>query len=158
VAVGRRDLRPTIALALVLHRVVDVAKGFWAWFGPLLAGLGPAPGVPGRGCWEEGWYLLGGTCWEVPVGRKGGTLSMVPFRWYPFDGTLSMDFIVAVNRKPWFAVEAKVAETRIDPSLRYFVERLQVPFAYQVVLRGERDFEQDGIRCLPARVFLSALV
>lgn len=68
------------------------------------------------------------------------------------------DFLVTLGRKPWFAVEAKTTETAIDPSLTYFRDRLRIPFAYQVVLDGTRDFVQDGVRCLPASQFLGALV
>ena len=69
-----------------------------------------------------------------------------------------MDFLVAVDRKPRFVVEAKLAATTIDPSLRYFRDRLRIPWAYQVTLDGRRDFVQDGIRCLPVRQFLGALL
>ncbi len=67
------------------------------------------------------------------------------------------DFLVTVNRKPWFAVEAKVSDTSIDTSLRYFQERLRIPWAYQVVLKSTRDFVQDGVRCLPAHRFFGGL-
>lgn len=69
-----------------------------------------------------------------------------------------VDFLVTVDRKPWFAVEAKLAETAIDPNLSYFRGRLRIPWAYQVTLDGQQDFVQDGIRCLPARQFLGALM
>jgi uncharacterized protein len=69
-----------------------------------------------------------------------------------------VDFLVVVDGRPWFAVEAKLGETRIDPALRYFQSRLGVPWAYQVVLEGERDFVEGGVRCLPAANFLAALV
>lgn len=69
-----------------------------------------------------------------------------------------VDFLVTVDRKPWLAVEAKTAETAIDPSLTYFRDRLRIPFAYQVVLDSTRDFVQDGVRCVPASQFLAALV
>jgi hypothetical protein len=65
---------------------------------------------------------------------------------------------VTVSRWPWFAVEAKVTETRIDPAFIYFRERLGLRLCYQVVLDGRRDFVQDGVRCLPADRFLGALV
>lgn len=68
------------------------------------------------------------------------------------------DFLVSVDRRPWFAVEAKVSGTEIDPALRHFREALAIPFAYQVVLEGGRDFLQGGVRCLPAARFLAALV
>ena len=69
-----------------------------------------------------------------------------------------VDFLVTLDRKPWFAVEAKLTETAVDPSLVYFRERLKIPFVYQVVLGAARDVVQDGVRCLPAAKFLSALI
>ena len=60
--------------------------------------------------------------------------------------------------RPWLAVEAKVSGTTIDPSLTYFRDRLKIPFTYQVVLEGTRDFVEDGVRCLPAADFLGALI
>jgi uncharacterized protein len=69
-----------------------------------------------------------------------------------------VDFLVTIGRRPWFAVEAKLTETAIDPSIVYFRDRLRIPFTYQVVLHGERDFVENGVRCLPASRFLTALV
>lgn len=69
-----------------------------------------------------------------------------------------VDFLIVNGRKPWMAVEAKLGETTIDPSLFYFRDRLQIPLAYQVVLDGTRDFVDRGVRCLPASDFLAALV
>jgi len=69
-----------------------------------------------------------------------------------------VDFLVTIDRKPWFAVEAKLTETAIDPSLVHFRERLKIPVVYQVVLQATRDFVQDGVRCLPAARFLGALI
>ncbi len=69
-----------------------------------------------------------------------------------------VDFLVTVDRKPWFAVEAKLSEATIAPTLRYYRDRLKIPWTFQVVLDGQRDFIQDGIRCLPAAKFLAALV
>lgn len=69
-----------------------------------------------------------------------------------------VDFLVTGKGRPWFAVEAKLAETRVDPALVYFRDRLDIPFAYQVTLESGRDFVQNGIRVLPASTFLAALV
>jgi len=69
-----------------------------------------------------------------------------------------VDFLVTFERKPWFAVEAKLAETTIDPSLRYFRDRLRIPWVYQVVFEAARDVEDEGVRCVPAGQFLEALV
>lgn len=60
--------------------------------------------------------------------------------------------------KPWFAVEAKSTGMAIDPSLVYFRDRLKIPWVYQVVLDGHRDFVERGVRCLPAANLLAALV
>ena len=68
-----------------------------------------------------------------------------------------VDFLVTVKRKPWFAVEAKLSDTSLDPSLAHFRARLALPFTYQVVLDSTRDFLADGTRCLPAAKFLAAL-
>jgi len=69
-----------------------------------------------------------------------------------------VDFLVTHKGRPWFAVEARLAATRVDPALVYFRDRLKIPWAYQVTLEGERDFVEDGVRVLPAATFLSALV
>ncbi len=69
-----------------------------------------------------------------------------------------VDFLVTVNYKPWFAVEAKAGDMRVDSSLTYFQERLSIPWAYQVVLKGTRDFVEDGVRCLPAHHLFGALI
>lgn len=69
-----------------------------------------------------------------------------------------VDFLVTAGRSPWFMVETKLSETRVDKSLIYFRERTGVPLCYQVVMDTSRDFERHGIRVLPAHRFLAALV
>ncbi|HEX9734193.1 MAG TPA: ATP-binding protein [Thermoanaerobaculia bacterium] len=69
-----------------------------------------------------------------------------------------VDFLVTVDRKPWFAVETKLSATKVEPSLHYFRQRIGIPWCYQVVLAGEPDFVQEGVHCLPAHRFLAALV
>ncbi|MEK7269549.1 MAG: AAA family ATPase [Planctomycetota bacterium] len=69
-----------------------------------------------------------------------------------------VDFLVACDRKPWFAVEAKLSDDAVSPALFHYRDRLKIPFGYQVVLDGRRDYEKDGVRCLPARTFFSGLV
>jgi len=68
-----------------------------------------------------------------------------------------VDFLVTWNSRPWLAVEAKVGDTEIAPSLRYFRSRLAIPHCYQVVLDGTSDYAKDGIRCLPAARFFAGL-
>jgi predicted AAA+ superfamily ATPase len=69
-----------------------------------------------------------------------------------------VDFLVTHKRKPWFAVECKLARVEVGPALRYFRDRLKIPWTYQVVLESDRDFVEEGIRCLPAHRFLAALI
>ena len=69
-----------------------------------------------------------------------------------------VDFLVTSGKKPWFAVEAKLTATDVDPSLVYFRERLRIPWVYQVVMQEARDVVEGGVRILPARQFLGALV
>jgi len=69
-----------------------------------------------------------------------------------------VDFLVTANRKPWFAVEAKIRDDRVDPSLLYFRDRLKIPWTYQISLDDARDVVDGGVRCLPAAKFLAALV
>ena len=79
--------------------------------------------------------------------------------WYLRDRTgREVDFLVTTGGKPWFAVEAKTNETRIDPAIPYFRDRLRIPWVYQVVLESNRDFVENGVRCVPAHRFLAALV
>jgi predicted AAA+ superfamily ATPase len=69
-----------------------------------------------------------------------------------------VDFLVTHKARPWFAVEVKLAASSVDPALVYFRDRLEIPWAYQVTLEGERDFVEHGVRVLPAATFLSSLV
>jgi len=69
-----------------------------------------------------------------------------------------VDFLVTHKGRPWFAVEAKLSESRVDPALTYFRDRLAIPWTYQVTLERNADFVQDGVRVLPASTFLAALV
>jgi predicted AAA+ superfamily ATPase len=68
-----------------------------------------------------------------------------------------VDFLVTHRARPWFAVEVKLAETRVEPALVYFRDGLSIPWVYQVTLEGDKDFVEDGVRVLPARTFLPAL-
>ena len=69
-----------------------------------------------------------------------------------------VDFLVAFGKKPWFAVEAKLSASGVNPSLAYFQQKLKIPWVYQVVMQETRDVEKDGVRSLPAHQFLGALI
>ncbi|MBU1964600.1 MAG: DUF4143 domain-containing protein [Proteobacteria bacterium] len=68
-----------------------------------------------------------------------------------------VDFLVTVDKKPWFAVECKMSGHSLNPALRYFGERLQIPYLYQVSLRGSDDLLDGRVRIMPAAKFLCAL-
>ena len=57
-----------------------------------------------------------------------------------------VDFVVLQDKKPLFAVEAKLQETSLSPHISYFSERTAVPKFYQVHL-GTKDFAIDSKRC-----------
>jgi predicted AAA+ superfamily ATPase len=69
-----------------------------------------------------------------------------------------VDFLVTVNRKPWFAVEAKLAEEDISNSLFYFTERLKVPHVYQVIKKSGINRLIKDVHVVSADCFLSGLI
>lgn len=68
-----------------------------------------------------------------------------------------VDFLVTAEGKPWFAVECKVSDRSAAPSLRYFGERLEIPYLYQVNWKGKEDVLDGRVRIMPATKFLMAL-
>jgi hypothetical protein len=69
-----------------------------------------------------------------------------------------VDFLVTVDDKPWFAVEVKTSDVTVSKHLRYFAQRLEIPWCYQVVGEGDVDFFKDGVRVMAVDRFLGALV
>lgn len=69
-----------------------------------------------------------------------------------------IDFFVYLEDKPWFAVEAKLNETKISKNLNYFRERLNIPFVYQVIRKNNVDIMKDNIRIISADKFLNSLI
>ncbi len=73
-----------------------------------------------------------------------------------------VDAVVLRKGKPWLAVEVKVSDRPLDGNLRYFLERVHIPFAYQVSLAGTidrrlPDINRCAVRQVPATRFLSNL-
>lgn len=56
-----------------------------------------------------------------------------------------IDFVVLKNKKPIFAVECKTGDNKISSHLRYFKERLSIPFFYQIHL-GEKEWDEGTIK------------
>jgi predicted AAA+ superfamily ATPase len=69
-----------------------------------------------------------------------------------------VDFLVTVDRKPWFAVEAKLSDEDVSPNLRYFRDKLKIPFAYQVTRKSGVHSLVQGVRVISADRFLGGLV
>lgn len=74
-----------------------------------------------------------------------------------------VDFLISKNNQPWMLIESKLSNNKgVSSSLRYFYERLNPEFAFQVVFDmdyvDKSCFETQGIMIVPARTFLSQLV
>lgn len=69
-----------------------------------------------------------------------------------------VDFLVTLNKKPWFAVEVKQTQQELARPLNYFGERLKIPFLYQVIATEKIDIIQDNVRIMSASKFLNGLV
>lgn len=69
-----------------------------------------------------------------------------------------VDFLVTIDGKPWFAVEAKLNDTEPSSHLLYFKERLSIPFLYQVVKRTGIDQLEKGVRIVSAGKLLSGMI
>jgi predicted AAA+ superfamily ATPase len=65
-----------------------------------------------------------------------------------------VDFVVVKNKKPLFAVEAKLGEDSLLKQVAYFAERTDIPVFYQVHM-GNKDYEllKGRIRVIPANIF-----
>lgn len=69
-----------------------------------------------------------------------------------------VDFLVTINKKPWFAVEVKSQDKTVSKNLIYFAAKLNIPYVYQVVNEQGNDYWQGDIRVISASKFLSGLV
>ena len=69
-----------------------------------------------------------------------------------------VDFLLTVDGKPWFAVEAKLNDMNVSPHLFYFRERVNIPFCYQVIKKSGIDTLVNGVRILSADKFLAGLI
>jgi len=73
-----------------------------------------------------------------------------------------VDFVVVRDRKPWFLVEVKLADTVVSPALARFQRQVGAAHAFQVVLElpyVDADcFSQHGPVAVPALTFLSQLL
>ncbi len=73
-----------------------------------------------------------------------------------------VDAIILRRGKPWMAVEVKLSDGPLDRGIRYLVERVPIPWAFQVALRGTvvrrvPVAKGTGVRLVPASRFLANL-
>ena len=68
-----------------------------------------------------------------------------------------VDFLVIVDKKPWFCVEAKLSRGDFNRNIEYFSRKLKIPFSYQVVKKEGIDILKGNIRIINAVKFLTAL-
>jgi uncharacterized protein len=83
-------------------------------------------------------------------------------RFFRDDRKREVDFVILKKNKPWFVVEVKLSEQNLDSSMKYFLERVKVPYAFQVHFNGSLDKQLEDINgcktfLLPASKFLLAL-
>ncbi|HIE36092.1 MAG TPA: DUF4143 domain-containing protein [Candidatus Omnitrophica bacterium] len=69
-----------------------------------------------------------------------------------------VDFLVAIDKKVWFAAEAKLPSSDLSKNFKYFVQKLKIPFLYQIVKEEDVDFLKQSIRIISASKFLMGLV
>ena len=66
-----------------------------------------------------------------------------------------VDFLILKNRKPLLLVEAKVSDSVRSKSLYYFMEKLKIEKAVQLVLNPIKANTKDGILVISAEEWLS---
>ena len=70
-----------------------------------------------------------------------------------------VDFVVLDRRNPVLMVECKLADAAVDRSLRYLKARFPAADAWQLSLKGKKDYRTpEGIRVAPALELLRNLV
>jgi hypothetical protein len=68
-----------------------------------------------------------------------------------------VDFVVVERKKPILFLECKLNDSEIQRGLHYLHERFPDVPAYQISLRGQKDYATpSGIRVCPAHLFLNS--
>lgn len=73
-----------------------------------------------------------------------------------------VDFVVIKKGIPWIAVEVKESDTTLDSNLKYLLDKVKIPFAFQVYFNGDKFKRLPNINgcivhILPAHIFLANL-
>ena len=98
-------------------------------------------------------HLLKHACWQLDTG--GREMELRYFR--DVDGR-EVDFVVTESGEPCLLVECKLGDQEIGQPLRYLKLKYPKARAFQVHLRGQKDYlTLEGIRHCPADVLLKEL-
>lgn len=68
-----------------------------------------------------------------------------------------VDFVVTLNRKPYWCIEVKLSDDRLSPSLEYVHQRFKPKASFQLVKNLDRSQEIRGIQMKPAHQWLDQL-
>ena len=93
---------------------------------------------------------------EYQIDTQGRELEL---RYFRDIDRREVDFVVIEAGKPIAFVECKLSDEPVSPGLRYLAERFPGITAWQVALRGQRDYlSREGVRVAPAWRLLAQLV
>ncbi|NQY81215.1 MAG: ATP-binding protein [Candidatus Caenarcaniphilales bacterium] len=67
-----------------------------------------------------------------------------------------VDFIVIKNKKPWLAIEVKKTASSLDKNLKYLLERVKIPYAFQIHLNGDDSYRVPDINGSVVRIISAA--
>ncbi|XJO32879.1 DUF4143 domain-containing protein [Rickettsia rickettsii] len=74
----------------------------------------------------------------------------------------AVDLVITKDNQPWILVEAKVSDSTVSSSLKYFHALLNPEFSFQVIQNkqaiSDSCFDTPGLWIVPAITFLSQLV
>jgi predicted AAA+ superfamily ATPase len=93
---------------------------------------------------------------EYQVDTQGRVLEL---RYFRDIDRREVDFVVVEGGQPIAFVECKLSDEPVTPGLRYLVQRFPGVAAWQIALRGQRDYlSREGVRVAPAWRLLAELV
>jgi hypothetical protein len=79
------------------------------------------------------------------------------FFWRDLEGR-EVDFIVAIDKKPWLAIEVKSSQKEVSKNLLYLGAKINIPFKFQLVSDKNIDIMSKGVRVISVDKFLGGLV
>jgi len=73
-----------------------------------------------------------------------------------------IDFLLLRNKLPWIAIEVKNSEQGISTGFKYLLNKIRIPYAYQIHLKSElvyklANINQSTVYALPVSNFLCGL-